>query len=342
MSDRDRRRWIAIATVVLAAAIGAAVAPPGALQDGHTAATRLFAGLAVAAIVAVGVLPALLGRSVVSRTVWMAVAMVALALGVGAYLGSGSLQRACTARYAGRSVVIGTTLSEIGAAYASANPELSSDELLFDAAGAPERVWTRASIERCRTTVGATYFLWIPCFALCLFACLHVVPTGLLPVAIRRPGAAVSPIGAALPILYDVFISYRHGAPDGTFARDLLVALEGRGYRVAIDERDFPANASFLQEMERCIRQSRFTVAILSTRYLGSGHCEEEAIVCKVLDMGDRRRRLIPLIIEPVALPAWLFGIVGIDGTSPDPLVDPFDRLVATLGPPLSAAPVRA
>ena len=105
---------------------------------------------------------------------------------------------------------------------------------------------------------------------------------------------------------------------------------------MAIDERDFPANASFLQEMERAIRQSRFTVAVISRRYLESGNTEEEAMISKVLDMGDRKRRLIPLLIEPVAMPAWLYGIVGIDWTKRDPLVDPFDKLKATLGAPLA------
>jgi hypothetical protein len=41
-------------------------------------------------------------------------------------------------------------------------------------------------------------------------------------------------------------------------------------------------------------------------------------------------------VIEPVALPVWLYGIVGIDWTKRDPLVDPFDKLTATLGAPLS------
>jgi hypothetical protein len=118
------------------------------------------------------------------------------------------------------------------------------------------------------------------------------------------------------------------------FARQLLDTLEAEGYRVAIDERDFPANASFLLEMERCVRQSRFTVAIISSRYLNSDNCQEEAIICKVLDMGDRTRRLIPLLIEPVSMPAWLYGIVGIDCTKADALVDPFDRLKATIGAP--------
>jgi DNA-binding winged helix-turn-helix (wHTH) protein len=137
---------------------------------------------------------------------------------------------------------------------------------------------------------------------------------------------------------YDVFLSYRHDGVDANVAAQLVDALEADGYRVAIDERDFPANASFLQEMERCVRESRFTVAVISSRYLESGNCQEEAIICKVLDMGDRKRRLIPLVIEPVSMPAWLYGIVGIDCTKRDPLVDPFDKLKATLGAPLASA----
>ena len=130
-------------------------------------------------------------------------------------------------------------------------------------------------------------------------------------------------------------MSYRHDGLDRHFAAQLVAALEADGYRVAIDERDFPANASFLQEMERCIRESRFTVAVISSRYLESGNCQEEAVICKVLDMGDRKRRLIPFVIERVPMPAWLYGIVGIDCTKPDPLVDPIDKLRATLGAPL-------
>ena len=77
-------------------------------------------------------------------------------------------------------------------------------------------------------------------------------------------------------------------------------------------------------------------MAVISSRYLESGNTEEEAIIAKVLDMGDRKRRLIPLVIEPVSMPAWLYGIVGIDWTKRDPLVDPFEKLKATLGTPLN------
>jgi hypothetical protein len=258
--------------------------------------------------------------------------VLSLVLGAASFAAGGYAQRACTALYDGRPIIIGTELTPLGTSYREANPELTTDELLFDAAGQAERIWTRASVGRCATFVGTTYFLWLPFLVVCLIATAQAVPTSIL--APVRRGPVATPAPGETPIRYDVFISYRHGGPDQTFARQLVAGLEADGYRVAIDERDFAANASFLQEMERCIRESRFTVAVISPRYLESGNTGEEAMITKVLDMGDRTRRLIPLIIEPVAMPVWLYGIVGIDWTKRDPLVDPFDRLKATLGAP--------
>jgi hypothetical protein len=253
---------------------------------------------------------------------------------VAAYSGAGYVQRTCTARYAGRPVVIGTQMTPLGATYKQQNPELSRDELLFDSAGVAERLWTSDSIGRCRGYVGTTYFLWIPFLVVCLLATAQAVPATVLSPVRWDPSVSIS--GAAQPIRYDVFLSYRHDGPDMAFAHQLLDTLESHGYRVAIDERDFPANASFLLEMERCIRESRFTVAVISPRYLESGATQEEAIITRVLDLGDRKRRMIPVVIEPVSMPAWLYGIVGIDFTKRDPLVDPYDKLRATLGAPLT------
>lgn len=133
---------------------------------------------------------------------------------------------------------------------------------------------------------------------------------------------------------YDAFISYRREEPDKTFARDLLRDLEVAGYTVAIDERAFAPPLPFLEEMERCIKESRFTLCVISPRYQQSGNCEEEAIIAQVLDMSQRRRRLIPLTLEKTDLPTWLYARTGIDYTDPDPLVPPFDRLTETLGNP--------
>ena len=328
---QHRRTWLAVAGVLFAGIAAALMPPPAALAE---AGTRWgVAALVSSAIVASGTLPFLLWRSAARPALWIALAVAALAAGMVSFAVSGYAERACTARYAGKPVVIGTELTPLGAAYKQANPELASDDLLFDAAGVPERIWTASSIGRCRVFTGSTYFLAIPFLVVCLLATAEAVPRTILSPVGWGPGA--SPAGTeATPVRYDVFVSYRHDPIDRAFVTELVAALEADRYRVAIDERDFPANASFLLEMERCIRESRFTVAVISPRYLESGNTQEEAIICKVLDMGDRKRRLIPLVIESASLPAWLYGIVGIDWTRADPLVDPFDKLRATLGAP--------
>ena len=332
--SRHRRTWLAFAAVLLAAAAATLTPAPAAIEATSANARSAFAALASAAIVTFAVLPFFLWPAMAQPRIWAGVALGALASGVGAYIGSEYAQRTCTVRYADRTVVIGTELTPLGENYKRANPDLSSEELLFDAAGVPQRVWTESSIGRCGVLLSGTYFLWIPFLVVCLLATAQAAPTTILAPVSR--GAPHAP--AAAPVRYDVFVSYRHHAADKRFATELVAALEAEGYRVAIDERDFAANASFLQEMERAIRESRFTVAVVSSRYLESGNAEEEAIITKVLDMGDRRRRLIPLLIEPVSMPVWLYSIVGIDWTKSDALVDPFEKLKATLGSPLGVA----
>ena len=337
---RHKRMWLAVVAVLLAGIAAALAHPPAVMAEAEAGSRWTFAALASAAIVALAILPFIVWRSLARPKIWVAAAVAALALGVGSFSAGGYALGACTARYADKPVIIGTALTTLGAAYKRANPELSSDDLLFDAAGVPERIWTRPSIGRCSTFIRSTYFLWIPFLVVCLLATAQAVPTTILsPVRWDAPAPPVgTKFGPEVPARYDVFVSYRHDGIDRNFAIELVSALEADGYRVAIDERDFPANASFLQEMERSVRESRFTVAVISSRYLQSGNCQEEAIICKVLDMGDRRRRLIPLLIEPVSMPAWLYGIVGIDCTKRDPLIDPFDKLKATLGAPLANA----
>lgn len=114
----------------------------------------------------------------------------------------------------------------------------------------------------------------------------------------------------------------------------MLRDLEADGYKVAIDERDFRANEPWPTEMERCLKESRFTLTVLSPRFRQSGNCEEETLIQTVLDLSERKRRLIPLIFEQVELPTLIYLVTGIDYTAMDPLVDPYERLKQTLGEP--------
>jgi hypothetical protein len=141
-------------------------------------------------------------------------------------------------------------------------------------------------------------------------------------------------LSSASDYKYDAFISYRRSEPDRTFAFDLVRKLEAVGFSIALDERDFSPQATFLEEMERCIKESRFTLAVSSPRYFQSGNTQEEAIICKVLDMNDRKRRLIPLKLEATEMPVWLYNIVGVDFTSNQAFIDPLEKLKQTLGRP--------
>ena len=337
--SRLGRRWPTLlgAAGIGAAAIAAAfLTQPAAIAGSESRTRAVFASLASACIAAAIIIPLTARRRYSSRGITVAGAALALVLGVVAYVAGTSAQRQCTLQYDGRAVLIGTELTQVGQDYRRLYPQQPMDELLRDAGGQTETVWTRQSIDRCRVTMSSTYFLWLPLLIASVVGAVLAVPAGRLSV----PAAPAGAIAAREPVAtrYDVFISYRHGGADADVARQVLDALETDGYKVAIDERDFVANASFLLEIERCIRESRYTVAIVSARYLESGNCEEEAIVTKVLDMSERRRRLIPFIIQPVEMPAWLFNLVGIDCTKRDSLVDPIDRLKATLGKPLVSA----
>jgi hypothetical protein len=200
-------------------------------------------------------------------------------------------------------------------------------ERLLDVGGNPEVIWTPDSIRSCRR-----WLTWggpgaIPLFALCAGAV--VARKGHRPLR-AAPRAAPPASDAHHVTRYDAFLSYRHTEPDRTYTMDLLESLERRGLRVAIDVRDFAPNEHFLTEMERCITESRFVLCVVTPRYIESDHTSEEAVISKTLDMAERRRRLVPLHFEPVRLPVWLHGLVGID-FSASASVDPTERLLALL-----------
>jgi hypothetical protein len=180
LQGRQGRIWLTMGAVLLAGAAAALAPPPPAILEADAAARRNFAALASAGIVACAILPFLVWRGAARPKIWIALAVLALALGVASFSVGGYVQRACTARYADKPVIIGADFTTLGSTYRQANPELSSDELLFDAAGVPERIWTRASISRCRTFISATYFLWIPFLVVVLLAAAASVPTTIM------------------------------------------------------------------------------------------------------------------------------------------------------------------
>jgi hypothetical protein len=234
----------------------------------------------------------------------------------------------CVVSYDSRPVIIGREYAADARAYVDGNPGLAPADRLLDAGGIPERVWSAASIRACRLWVSWGGTSAIPLFALSAAALMSRGRQRFLAGGRAAAPAVARPPGVAV---YDAFISYRHTEPDRAYAIEILETLERRGLRVAIDFRDFAANEHFLSEMERCIRQSRYVLCVITSQYLTSDHTSEEAIISKTLDLADRRRRLVPLVFERVELPVWLHGLVGIDFTE-SASVDPAQRLLGLLG----------
>lgn len=96
---------------------------------------------------------------------------------------------------------------------------------------------------------------------------------------------------------YDVFISYRHQELDKTWTRKILVPrLEAEDLRVLIDYKSFRIGAPLVEEMQRAVLESRYTLAILSPAYLSSNFTEIENIMAQHLGLEAGQHRLLSII----------------------------------------------
>jgi TIR domain len=132
-----------------------------------------------------------------------------------------------------------------------------------------------------------------------------------------------------------VFLSYCEGAPDEALALNLLSELERAGYSVAVEGRDFRVGLSVSSERERCVTQSRFTVGVVTPRYLESAETESVTLIQQTLGRESRTYNYIPALFDGVVvLPWWMRALVGVDFTKPSPLSAPLERLKQALGAP--------
>jgi hypothetical protein len=131
---------------------------------------------------------------------------------------------------------------------------------------------------------------------------------------------------------YDAFLSYRHQEPGQSWVRKTLwPALEQRGVRVCIDERDFRLGVALLKEMERAVLTSRYTVAILTPSYLQGNFAELEALMARQLGLEEKQRRLLPILREPCKLDPLLQVLLRLDMTDDAQFEAQVDRLAQAL-----------
>ena len=138
------------------------------------------------------------------------------------------------------------------------------------------------------------------------------------------------------PPIYDVFISYRWVEPDKDWVRrHLHPALQKAGLKVCLDVCDFVPGRNLILEMTRAGRESKFAVCVLSADYFeGNRFVQFEALMLRSDDPAGLESRLIPLILRPCSIPAWLRGLIPIDWTGETQLEREWRKLLAVLEAP--------
>jgi hypothetical protein len=135
---------------------------------------------------------------------------------------------------------------------------------------------------------------------------------------------------------YDVFISYSHDDRDWV-RKELLPRLEQAGLKVIIDYRDFVIGMPSLVNIETAVDNSRYTLVVLTPAWLESQWAEFEGLLVSTRDPAGRKRKLIPLMLEPCQqLPPRIAMLTYADFTVPSQRDTEMERLLKSIGPPES------
>jgi TIR domain-containing protein/NACHT domain-containing protein len=150
--------------------------------------------------------------------------------------------------------------------------------------------------------------------------------------------------------LYDVFISYSHA--DATWVWDWLrPRLQAAGLHVCLDRRDFDVGVPSLVNMERAVDHSRHTLLVLTPAWVDSEWTAFEELLTQTADSAARRRRLIPLLLQPCQPPRRIAMLTYADFTQQAAWDTGLLRVIAAvqgelhlpeLGPPLREQPAQS
>ena len=80
--------------------------------------------------------------------------------------------------------------------------------------------------------------------------------------------------------------------------KTLVPALKAEGLRVCVDFECFEPGSFVVYEMERAVEQSRYTVSVLTPKYLESGFAEFEETLAQHLSLEERKKRYLGIMRE--------------------------------------------
>lgn len=126
---------------------------------------------------------------------------------------------------------------------------------------------------------------------------------------------------------YDVFLSY--SPEDYAWVREKLLPRLKRANLRIIDKTGFTIGAPIIQERERAVQQSRYTLLVISPTWLSGSWQTFDELLTSSYGMETRIWRAIPLIIAPCELPPRLQMVVKVDLTTDE--THGWRRLLRTL-----------
>lgn len=113
------------------------------------------------------------------------------------------------------------------------------------------------------------------------------------------------------PFEYEAYISY--SPTDGDWVRtELLSRLQETGIRY-VDHLRFVLGRPKLQEVERAILESQWTVVVLTPAFMGDTWGRFEAVLGGTYGLELGEWRVLPVIVEPCDLSPYLASLVSVD-----------------------------
>lgn len=103
----------------------------------------------------------------------------------------------------------------------------------------------------------------------------------------------------------DVFISYSHMDADWVH-NTLLPKLEGHGFAVMIDFRDFRGGSFSVEEMQRGVQESKRVLIVLTEDYVNSDWTKFENVMAQTMDPGAVQRKIVPILLKDCNVPLRL------------------------------------
>ena len=139
-------------------------------------------------------------------------------------------------------------------------------------------------------------------------------------------------------LIYDVFISYRQHEPEKTWVRQNLVPrLSEAGLRVFVDYKHFRLGAPLITEMERGVKESRYTLVVATPAYFKSTFTEFENLLSQHLGLEKAQHSLLIVMRETCDLSLRLGYKLWLSMISDQEFEENLPRLIDTLKGPVAS-----